>query len=148
MTLWVYLLCALIAGAFLPVQAGVNAQLTRWVGHPAAAALVSFAVGTMALLAYCLLLRTEVPGWGALSESPWWVWIGGLFGAVFVAAAAALAPKLGAATFTAVTVASQMIVSMLLDHYGLIGFPVRPVSGWRILGALLLVAGVALIRRF
>lgn len=145
---WVYLLIALIAGALMPLQAGVNAQLSRWVGSPAAAALVSFAVGALGLFAYCAVLRTQVPAWGALASSPWWVWVGGLLGAVFVTAAASLAPRLGAATFISLTIAGQMLVSILLDQFGLVGFAERPATPLRLFGALLLVAGVLLIRKF
>jgi len=146
--LWLYLLIALVAGALMPLQAGVNSQLARWVGHPVVAALVSFAVGTLALLVYSAALREPLPAWAALRASPWWVWTGGLFGAFFVAAAAAYAPRLGAATFVSVTIAGQMIVSLALDHYGLVGFAERPATPLRFAGAALLVAGVVLIRRF
>ncbi len=148
--IWLYLMIALLAGAFMPLQAGVNAQLTRVVGHPVLAALVSFTVGTFVLFTYSLSLRSSWPTIGTLiaQPPPWWVWTGGLLGAFFVATAAALAPKLGAATFTSITVASQMIVSVLLDHYGLIGFQARPLNPWRALGATLLIVGVVLIRRF
>jgi len=61
---WVYLLISLVAGALMPLQAGVNAQLSRWVGSAPAAALVSFAVGALGLFAYCAALRTQVPAWG------------------------------------------------------------------------------------
>lgn len=145
---WVYLLIALIAGALMPLQAGVNAQLSRWVGSPAAAALVSFAVGALGLSVYCALLRAQVPAWGVVASSPWWVWVGGLLGAVFVTAAASLAPRLGAATFISLTIAGQMLVSILLDQFGLVGFAERPATPLRLLGALLLVAGVLLIRKF
>lgn len=145
---WVYLLITLLAGALMPLQAGVNAQLSRWVGSPAAAALVSFAVGALGLFAYCLLLRAPAPEWGALASSPWWVWVGGLLGAVFVTAAATLAPRLGAATFISLSIAGQVLVSILLDQFGLVGFAQRPATPMRILGALLLVAGVLLVRKF
>jgi bacterial/archaeal transporter family-2 protein len=145
---WLYFLIALIAGALMPLQAGINSQLARWVGHAVVAALVSFAVGTAALFAYAVALREPLPEWAVLRQSPWWVWIGGLFGAFFVAAAAAYAPRLGAATFISVTVAGQMFVSLVLDHYGLIGFAGRPATPLRLVGAALLVAGVVLIRRF
>jgi transporter family-2 protein len=146
--IYFYIIVALAAGALMPLQAGINSQLARYVGHPVVAALVSFAVGTVALLAYSLALRQPPPGWAVLGQSPWWVWIGGLFGAFFVAAAAAFAPRLGAATFISITVAGQMFVSLLLDHYGLVGFAEKPASALRLLGAALLVAGVVLIRRF
>ncbi len=80
-------------------------------------------------------------------EAPWWVWTGGLLGAVFVVTTAALAPTLGAATLLSIAVAGQMTFALLLDHYGLVGFTVRPLSPWRIVGAALVVAGVVLIRK-
>lgn len=146
--LWLYLLLALCAGAFMPVQAGVNSQLARWAGHPILAATISFIVGTVTLLIYSLTLRSSWPSLNSFSSAPWWVWTGGLFGAFFVAVAAAFAPRLGAATFISVAVAGQMLVSLILDQYGLLGFQPRPLSTWRVVGAVLLVVGVALIRRF
>ena len=145
---WLYLLVCLVAGALMPLQAGVNAQLARWVGHPVTASLVSFAVGTLVLFAYSAAARPELPGFGSLAAAPWWVWAGGLFGAVFVTAAAAFAPRLGAATFISVTIAGQVLVSVLLDHFGAVGFAERPVTPLRLLGALLLVAGVLMVRKF
>lgn len=145
---WLYLLVCLLAGALMPLQAGVNAQLARWVGHPVTASLVSFAVGTLALLAYSLAARPQLPPLASLAAAPWWVWAGGLLGGVFVTAAAAFAPRLGAATFISVTIAGQVFVSILLDHFGLVGFPSRPATPLRLIGALLLVAGVLLVRKF
>jgi bacterial/archaeal transporter family-2 protein len=145
---WLYLLVCLLAGALMPLQAGVNAQLARWVGHPVTASLISFAVGTLALFAYSTALRPQLPGLDALAAAPWWVWGGGLLGSVFVTAAAAFAPRLGAATFISVTIAGQVLVSILLDHFGAVGFAARPVTPLRLLGALLLVGGVLLVRKF
>lgn len=145
---WFYLVVAMCAGAMMPVQAGVNSQLSRWVGHPVTAALISFTVGTIALFVYCIFLRPTPPAWGTLAATPWWVWIGGLMGAFFVAIAAAFAPKLGAGVFVSLTIAGQMLVSLALDHYGMIGFEERQVNGWRLLGAILIIGGVVLIRRF
>lgn len=145
---WLYLLVCLVAGALMPLQAGVNAQLARWVGNPVVASLVSFAVGTLALFAYSAALRPQLPALGALAGAPWWVWVGGLLGAVFVTAAAAFAPRLGAATFISITIAGQVLVSVLLDHFGAVGFAERPVTPLRLLGALLLVAGVLMVRKF
>lgn len=145
---WLYLLVCLLAGALMPLQAGVNAQLARWVGHPVTASLVSFAVGTFALTAYAAALGPRLPALASLAGAPWWAWVGGILGSVFVTAAAAFAPRLGAATFISITIAGQMLVSILLDHFGLVGFASRPATAPRLLGALLLVAGVLLIRKF
>lgn len=146
--LWIYLLCAAMAGAFLPVQAGVNSQLARWMQTPVQAALVSFAVGTLALFAYCVALRQPVPALGVMWQSPWWVWLGGLCGALYVTAATILAPRIGATLLLSASVAGQMIVSLILDHYGLLGLPQRPLSLWRALGVALVVVGVVVIRKF
>ena len=82
-----------------------------------------------------------------LMEAPWWVWTGGLLGAVFVVTTAALAPALGAATLLSIAIAGQMSFARVLDHYGLVGFAVRPLSLWRVVGAGLVVTGVVLIRK-
>jgi bacterial/archaeal transporter family-2 protein len=141
------LLLAIGAGVLLPVQAGINAQLRSAVGSPLAAALVSFLVGTAGLAAVVLLLRESLTLRSAWIATPWWYWIGGLIGAGYVVATIVLAPRLGAATMIAAIVAGQMIASLLLDQYGLLGFPVHPIGGVRVLGAALVIGGVMLVQR-
>jgi transporter family-2 protein len=141
------LLLALGAGVLLPVQAGVNAQLRSALGSPIAAALVSFVIGTVGLVALVVLLRSPFPWRSAWATSSWWQWSGGLLGAVYVVATIVLAPRLGAATLVAAVVAGQMLASVLLDQYGLVGFPVHPLSALRLLGAGLVIGGVILIQR-
>ena len=145
---WIYLLLALFAGAMLPLQAGVNSQLARAVGHPVVAALISFAVGTAGLLVYCLLMRYSLPKGAAVAQAPWWAWTGGLMGVVFITVAVTLAPRLGAVRLLSFAIAGQLIFSVVLDHFGLVGFEVRPLNLWRILGIALLLGGVALVRLF
>jgi transporter family-2 protein len=142
-----FLLLALAAGVLLPVQAGLNAQLRSALGSPVAAALVSFLVGTAGLAAVALLLRTPLPLGRAWAATTPWQWSGGLIGAVYVLAAIVLAPRLGAATLIAAVVAGQMMTSLVLDQYGLVGFPVHSLNPVRVLGAALVIAGVVLIQR-
>jgi len=142
-----FLLLALAAGVLLPVQAGLNAQLRSALGSPIAAALVSFLVGTAGLATIALLLRTPLPVGRAWAATSPWQWSGGLIGAVYVLAAIVLAPRLGAATLIAAVVAGQMITSLVLDQYGLVGFPVHSMTLVRLLGAALVIAGVILIQR-
>jgi len=141
------LLLALAAGVLLPVQAGVNAQLRSVVGSPLTAALVSFLVGTAGLGTAAVILRAPTALGAAWAVSPWWFWIGGLIGALYVVATIVLAPRLGAATLVAAVVAGQMIASLLLDQYGLLGFPTHPMNGLRVLGAALVIVGVILVQR-
>jgi len=142
-----FLLLALAAGVLLPVQAGLNARLRSALGSPIAAALVSFLVGTAGLATIALLLRTPLPVGRAWAATSPWQWSGGLIGAVYVLAAIVLAPRLGAATLIAAVVAGQMITSLVLDQYGLVGFPVHSMTLVRLLGAALVIAGVILIQR-
>jgi transporter family-2 protein len=141
------LLLALAAGVLLPVQAGVNAQLRPAVGSPLSAALVSFLVGTAGLMVAALILRAPIALRAAWTVTPWWYWVGGLIGALYVVATIVLAPRLGAATMIAAIVAGQMIASLLLDQYGLLGFPTHSISGLRVLGAALVMVGVILVQR-
>lgn len=146
--IWLYLFLAFLTGMFIPMQAGANSQLARRLGHPVFAALVSFSVGLISLLAYMLATRPPLPSVDALWRAPWWVWTGGLLGASAVVVVAAFAPKLGAATFISVMLAGQVIASLALDHFGLAGFDVRPATLWRLVGASLVICGVVLVRKF
>lgn len=142
-----FLLLALAAGALLPVQAGLNAQLRSALGSPVAAALVSFLVGTAGLATVALLMRAPLALGRAWAATSLWQWSGGLIGAAYVLAAIVLAPRLGAATLIAAVVAGQMLSSLVLDQYGLAGFPVHWLTPVRLLGATLVIAGVILIQR-
>lgn len=141
------LLLALLVGLLLPLQAGVNAQLRTAVGDPLAAALVSFLVGSAGIALVMLALRVPLPLVAAWQRSEWTQWTGGLLGACYVVLAVVLAPRLGAGTLTAAVVAGQMLTSVVLDHYGWVGFTQQPLSTTRLAGAALVVAGVLLIQR-
>jgi len=141
-----WFILAILTGVALPVQAGVNSQLRGALGHPALAATVSFFVGTVALATYVVAARLAVPS-GAISRTLWWHWSGGLIGAFFIACAIILAPRLGAATLVGAVVAGQMLASLVLDHYGLVGYPQHPLNLWRMAGVALVLAGVFLIQR-
>jgi transporter family-2 protein len=143
---FVYIILALIAGTCAPTQAGINSRLSMETNSHVLAALISFLVGTIALWIYSTMLRIAWPESHVLSGLPWWIWTGGVLGAFFVAVTIFLAPKLGATTLMASLIAGQMIASLFLDHYGLLGFPLHATSLWRLGGAGLIVAGVMIIR--
>ena len=74
-------------------------------------------------------------------------WLGGLLGATYVAVAALLARGLVRPRSLALIVGGQLLMSLVLDHYGWVGFETHAINGWRVVGALLLIAGVVLIVR-
>jgi len=140
------LLLAVIAGAVVPFQSAINANLTRGLGHPLWATLASLLVSIVVLLPVMLALRLPLPSLGFISKAPLWMWAGGAFGVCFVALALMLVPKLGASGFVALALAGQVVASLVLDHFGLFGLVERHMTLPRVLGAVLLVAGVALIQ--
>ena len=146
--MWPYLLFAFAAGAALPVQFGINAQLSSWLDSPVRAAFVSFLTGAIILAVAAALLFKPLPSGNRLGHAPWWVWIGGAFGAFYVVASIVAAPRLGAATVVAVIVAGQSLASVVVDHYGWVGFEPRHVSAGRLVGMALVGSGVALVRFF
>lgn len=136
-----------LVGATLAVQVGLNATMRAHAGSPMAAALVNFAVGTVFLLAVVLMGRSPLAALAGAGAAPWWAWGAGILGGLYIAASAAFGPAIGGATFLALIVAGQVVAALALDHYGLLGFPVRPLDAWRVAGALLVVAGMFLLAR-
>jgi bacterial/archaeal transporter family-2 protein len=145
---YVYLLIALLAGAMIPTQAAVNNRLAIVLESPILSALFSFVVGTSALFLYVLLSGEQISRLASVTSAPPIALIGGLLGAFFVTATVVLIPKLGVAMTFSLVIAGQMLVTLIIDHYGLLGVPVREISVARIGGVLLITAGVILVRKF
>lgn len=143
---FVPILFVLIGGGLLALQAPTNAMLSRAGGSPVLAALISFAVGTVALLIAWIASGSR-PAAGPFGGLPWYAWLGGLYGAFFVAVAAFAAPRIGLASLITIGIAGQIAMALLLDHLGALGLPRDPISLGRIVGALLVVGGVILVRR-
>jgi transporter family-2 protein len=137
-------LAALGIGAAITVQAGVNAELATWVGGPLRAASVSFVVGTLAILAITAVFARDVQGTRP-SGAPWWAWLGGLGGVLFVAAGTALAPRLGALNLFVAVIFGQLVCSALLDRFGIL-FNRQDLTPGRLAGIALVAAGVTLVR--
>ena len=140
-----FLLMALLTGVAIAVQTGVNTQLRSYLQSPIQAVFVSFIVGTV-LIGGALLVKREAPPLAKWVSMPWWMWTGGVLGLFVVSTNILAAPRLGAALLMSLAITGQLTTALILDHYGAFGFPLHPISPARGLGALLLVAGVVLIR--
>jgi transporter family-2 protein len=147
MTTIIFALLAVGAGACIALQASANGNFRKTLGdNPLAAAGFSI-LGTILTAALALvILRPPVPSAATLREAPWWNWIGGPLGALIVLAGAALTARLGAALFIALVISGQLLCSLILDHFALMGLSEQPVTAGRVLGALLVVAGVVCIK--
>jgi transporter family-2 protein len=142
-----YLALALFAGVALPIQIGINATLSKEMASPIGAATMSFALGAVALAIYFLITRQAMPSGATMQSLPWWTLTGGAIGAFYVGATIVAAPQIGAALLVSLVIAGQIGISLVLDHYGFAGFPENPINMWRIVGALLLLAGVVIIKQ-
>lgn len=143
-----HVLAAFIMGAFMPLQAGINARLRVSLGEPLMASLVSFCVGSLAIVLYILASRTALPSLAAAASAPWWSWVGGMLGACFVVGSVLLAYKVGATALMAWSITGSLLASVLLDHLGLVGFTVREISWQRLAGVALLLSGAWLVNEY
>ena len=139
------LLLALVAGILIAIQAPTNAILAKASGSPIVVAFISFFVGTVALGAIVAATSGRVFA-PELRYVPWYAWVGGLYGAVFVAVAAFAAPRIGVGVLLTAAIAGQLLAALILDHYGFFGLPRQPVNLTRIAGVTLVLAGAMLVR--
>jgi bacterial/archaeal transporter family-2 protein len=143
-----FIFLAILAGMAMPTQATVNSKLAGVVENPITAAFISFAVGTVALFVYMLLTGVPLTSLGSAKNAPLIAWIGGFLGAFFVSVMAMVVPKIGVALAFSLAIGGQMLVTLLIDHFGWLGVPEKPINLWRVLGAFFITIGVILIRKF
>lgn len=137
---------AAVAGVLLAVQAPTNAILGKASGSPVVAAFISFLVGTLALGAVVAASSGKLFA-PELRQVPWYAWIGGFYGAFFVAVAAFGAPRVGVGVLLTAAIAGQLATALVLDHFGLLGLARHPVTLTRAAGLALVLIGAMLVRR-
>ena len=140
---FVYLIIALVAGVALATQSAINTQLAKAMsGEAVIATFISFAVGTIVLF-FIAWVKTDL--WGNLSaipSQPWWKLIGGVLGAVVVFTTVLLAPKLGITAMLFFIIVGQLITATTIDHFGLIGMPIREVNITKLIGLIIVAFGL------
>jgi bacterial/archaeal transporter family-2 protein len=141
------ILLAFAAGMAVPVQFAVNAEMRGAVGGPVLAAAISFVVGTLALLVAVLVAREGASSLSNLAGAPWWAWAGGFLGAFYVTASIILTPRLGAVTTVGFIIAGQVVMSVILDWFGLLNLPMQLITLPKLGGAVLVIVGAVLVLR-
>jgi bacterial/archaeal transporter family-2 protein len=142
----VAVLLTVMAGALVGMQPAVNARLGKTVGTVQAAS-VSFLVGTIVLVAIAAVANGGPGSLHAIGQAPWWAFIGGLLGAVYVTVALVAVRTLGASALTAAVITGQLAISVVIDRFGLLGITKHAVTAPRVAGLVLLVVGVLLVVR-
>ncbi|WP_125707773.1 DMT family transporter [Lacticaseibacillus porcinae] len=133
----------LVIGFGLPIQTSINSRLKEAFGSPFWSSLISFAIGTVGLAAVVLLHRQSLfPTVTTISSLPWWIWLGGLFGVIYLTSNILLFPQLGAVQTVIFPVLGQILMGLLIDNGGWFQTAQNPVTAMRAIGALLVIAGV------
>ena len=147
---WAWLTIAiatgLVSGFLFGTQPSVNGHMSRQLGHPLQASIVSFVTGTAILVGIAIAMGVFPPRLSSsVSQLPWWCWSGGAIGALLVTASLIFVPRIGSLPWHATIITGQLVAALVLDHFGLLGNPQESMSKSRFAGALLLVVGVILI---
>ncbi len=143
-----FIILAVVAGVMMPTQAAINSKFADAVDSPVLAAFVSFFIGTIALFLYILATGIPLSNLADAKNASAVAWTGGILGAFFVASTVALVPRLGVALTFSLVIAGQMLITLVIDHFGLLGVSVKEISLPRFLGVTLITVGVILIRKF
>lgn len=138
---------AMLAAGVIPVQALVNGRLGQEVANPLLASLISFTGGTISLMILLVVSARGLPSVPEGASLPWYLFTGGLLGAVFVTAVLVLVPKIGTANVLAAAIVGQLLMSLIIDHFALLGVPQSSISLTKLAGCGLLVGGMLLIQR-
>lgn len=144
---WLYPII-LIAGALQAWGPPMNNALRTSLENPWLASLVSFLPVVALLSCLFLCLPHPLPSAKGLAEMPWWAPLGGLIGAFAVIAGLLFVGQVGAGAFAGLTITANILMSLVIDRYGMFGMQVHELSPGRIAGAVLMVAGITLISRF
>ncbi len=141
-----FFVVALMVGAGYPIQAGVNATISQYQGHPLLAAFTNTTVASLVLLVLIVAMRIPFPAMGQLVAAPFWAWGGGFLGAFFVFSSLVLAPKMGAAAYVSTTIVGTMTAALIIDHFGFLAYKPQAITLQRFVGAVMVIGGMFLIQ--
>lgn len=144
---YLYIVAGLALGCMIPVQSAINSQLGQQLKHPLQASFISFSVGTLVLAVILSVFKIGFPFTKHLCSISWYLFLGGAMGAVFVSAIIVLVPKTGTLRLLATTVAGELLLATIADHYGWFGLPVHQLSISRAVGVLFLLAGLYFVHK-
>ncbi len=138
----------LVCGALQAWGPPMNGALRQALSNPWLASVVSFLPVLFLLAILALCAPRPLPTAAGLMAMPWWAPLGGVVGAFAVVAGLVFVDKVGAGVFGGLTITANILMSLLIDKWGLFGMQVHALTPGRMLGGAFMVAGIALISRF
>lgn len=131
-------------GIAMTLQTAINTQLREYLYSPLQAAFFSFLVGTIVLAILVFFQQVPKPNLHEIVHLPWYMWLGGVLGVYAISLSIYAAPKLGYLTLTGLILFGQIAMSMLIDHFGVLGTEKAPINWQRLLGGVVIFIGVLL----
>ncbi len=142
------IILAFVAGAFVPIQTGANALLSRGLGSSMLSTLVVFLVATITTTVFLLFQRPAIPPIAEIGSIPLFSWIlGGVLGSIYIVLLIYTAPRLGMASVVGLVVLGQIFMAMFVDHYGWLGMDIHHFNWKRLAGALMMILGLVIIKK-
>lgn len=143
------LLLALVAGAFVPIQTGVNTFLSKGLGNVMLSTFVVFVVASIATSLILIIDRPKIPDFSQLKTIPWFAWLtGGVLGSGYIYLLIFVAPVLGMANVLGIVIIGKIFTAIAIDHFGWLGMKINKVNWKKILGAILMLIGISIIKQF
>lgn len=142
-----YILLTIFAGLVVTIQGPINVELGKSLGSDYWSAFTSFAVGLLFILLFIILTGQKSPSITQFTTTAWWKYLGAITGAIYVLSVITVIPALGVGLATILLMFSQLIMAMIIDHYGLFGYAVKTFSVERMIGVVLMASGIFLINR-
>jgi bacterial/archaeal transporter family-2 protein len=140
-------LLALCAGAAIAVQAGMNAQLGVLLKNPLLSAAVTFVVACVCVMTVVLITARELPSLINVQTVPVHLWFSGAISAFGVASFYFLIPRMGVGAMMSFALTGQLLVAMLISHWGFFDLPVKSINLSKLLGVIAMIAGIVLINK-
>ena len=142
---FIWTLMAFFIGCLIPFQGIVTSNLAKRIEHPYGAAFVNFLGGMLLFLIVISFSSVAWPSFKKVISIPWYLYTGGIIGSLFILGAVFALPKIGSGAFFGQIVIGQLIMTLIVDHFGILGLPIYRINGLRVLGLTFLVAGAFLI---
>ena len=144
---FLFILLAFFIGFMPPVQGALNSLLNQYLKHPLQATFINFTFGVLVLVVLLLAFNISFPSIQVLKQTPWYLMIGGAMGVIFVSSIIVLIPKIGATNLLAAAIVGQLVMSVIIDHKGWLKVPVHEINIYRVVGVVLLIAGIFLVQK-
>lgn len=140
-----WIILAFLIGSLIPFQGIITSNLSQKIQHPFGAAFINFLGGVIVFSLAISFSSVAFPGIKKIVAIPWYLFTGGIIGSLFILGAVFILPKIGASAFFGQIVLGQLLMTLIVDHYGLLGVPVHRIDNYRLLGATLLISGSFLV---